>query len=108
MTLSMNMRVNNMSANGSVDIRKEKFNTWLLNISDAKVSTIAKKGEVDETWIKIPDEHLLPIVGDYIQTIIESTYLDFNNFYHDEDYLRERSILTPVNEVVDEINDYIF
>jgi len=108
MTLSMSMRVNNMSSHGSVDTRMENFNNWLLNIGDGKVPAIAKKGEVDATWIKIPYQHLLLTDGGYIQILFESTHPYFNNFYHDEGYLRERSILTVVNEVVDKINDYIF
>ena len=66
MTLSMSLRVNNMSSDGSADTRKENLNNWLLNIGDGKVLAIAKKGEVDATLIKIPDEHLLLIDEGYI------------------------------------------
>jgi len=38
---------------------------------------------------------------------MDNTYLELNKKSRNEEYPRERAILTPLNDTVDEINDYI-
>lgn len=57
-----------------------------------------------------PNTRSLPYIHrgeDHVANIVSSTYPDLSNNYKDLDYLRKRAILTPTNQIVAEINDYI-
>ncbi|XP_071686774.1 uncharacterized protein [Rutidosis leptorrhynchoides] len=54
-TLSRIMRVNEYTPDGHLDTRKQNFNKWVLDIGEGKVPAIAKDGEDEPTWIKIPE-----------------------------------------------------
>ncbi|GKG27150.1 ATP-dependent DNA helicase PIF1-like protein, partial [Tanacetum coccineum] len=43
-----------------------------------------------------------------IEAIVAETYPNFIERQHDEEYLKERAILTSRNDDVDEINTYMF
>ena len=50
------------------------------------------------------------LIKDYenlIHAIINEIYTNFSNEYNDYQYIRERAIVTPINEVVDIINRQI-
>ncbi|GLT45046.1 hypothetical protein SLA2020_189100 [Shorea laevis] len=106
--LEKNMRVSETNAEGLPDVANKQFNKWLLDIGDGKIQAIAKEVQEHATWIKIPDEFLIPRAENPIQQIISNTYPDFDNMHDDQNYLTERAILTPLNETVDRINDYMF
>ncbi|KAK1559467.1 hypothetical protein Q3G72_014806 [Acer saccharum] len=83
------------------------FTEWVLALGDGKLPTISLEGEEDSCWIVIPDDLLIPIFVDPIASIVSSTYPDLINKYKDPEYLRNRGILTPTNQTVDEINSYV-
>ncbi|GKD01762.1 ATP-dependent DNA helicase PIF1-like protein [Tanacetum coccineum] len=60
-----------------------------------------KQGEDEATWIEIPERFL-------IKHVVQEMYLDFTTRQHDDDYLKERAILTPRNDDADAINAYMF
>ncbi|XP_074356398.1 uncharacterized protein LOC141696111 [Apium graveolens] len=62
-----------------------------------------------ETEFVVPDEYVVksPLKSP-IKTLIDIIYPDFQNNLHSQEYLRSRSILTPTNIVVDDINTQIF
>ncbi|KAK3225876.1 hypothetical protein Dsin_005738 [Dipteronia sinensis] len=82
------------------------FVTCLL-FCDEKLPTVSLEGEEDSCWIKIPDDLLIPDSVDHVASIVSSTYPDLINKYKDPNYLRNRGILTPTNQTVDEINSYV-
>ena len=84
-----------------------EFKKWVLDIGDGTVPAIAKDGEIEETWIKIPDEFLIEPEQDPIEKIVTSTYPLFEEMQGNTKYLKERAILTPKNETVNEINQYM-
>ncbi|PWZ44464.1 hypothetical protein Zm00014a_002808 [Zea mays] len=45
--------------------------------------------------------------GDKTACIVKKVYEDLQTNYMDLQYLKDRAILTPTNDVVDSINDYI-
>ena len=83
-----------------------EFSKWVLNIGEGAIQT-AKEGETESTWIKIPDEFLLKPCDDKIPCIVNAVSTDLLTNYRDTTYLQKRAILTPTNELVDEINRYI-
>nr|GEU70500.1 ATP-dependent DNA helicase PIF1-like [Tanacetum cinerariifolium] len=62
----------------------------------------------EPTWIEIPEEFLIKSRTSPIEEIIAKTYLEFTLRQSDDDYLKERVILTPRNDDVDAINENIF
>ncbi|XP_056685899.1 uncharacterized protein [Spinacia oleracea] len=104
--LTMNMRLQ-----GTADqIGKQElaqFSQWVLDVGDGKIPAIVMEGEEEPNWIEIPDDILLKDKGDKKKAIIQEIYPDLLNKYRDLNYLTERAILTPKNEGVDEINNYI-
>ncbi|XP_071694287.1 uncharacterized protein [Rutidosis leptorrhynchoides] len=107
-TLSRIMRVNEYTPDGHLHTRKQKFNKWVIDIGEGKVPAIAKDGEDETTWIEIPEEFIISSKKTPIETIVDTIFPDFPVRQEDEDYLRERAILTPRNDDADEINKHMF
>ena len=65
---------------------------------------IAISYDSEPNWIKIPEEFLIRNENNGLHNLIASIYPDFDTNYADWSYLREREILAPTNDDVDEIN----
>ncbi|GJS64165.1 ATP-dependent DNA helicase PIF1-like protein [Tanacetum coccineum] len=61
---------------------------WTRAISKAN-------GEDEPTWIEIPEEFLIKSSDSPIEQIVVETYPNCIERQHDDDYLKERAILTP-------------
>ncbi|XP_026434765.1 uncharacterized protein LOC113332439 [Papaver somniferum] len=73
-----------------------------------ETTTKAIAGEDEEpTWIKIPDDLLIKADENPIEAIVDAVYPDLIARFKDKNYLRERCILAPKNDIVDHINDYV-
>ncbi|XP_071708683.1 uncharacterized protein [Rutidosis leptorrhynchoides] len=107
-TLSRIMRVNEFTADGQVDPRKQQFNKWVLDIRDGKVPTVCKDREEEPTWIEIPVEFIVKSDKPPIDAIVDTIFPDFLEIHKNEDYLSERAILTPRNDDADQINKHMF
>ncbi|XP_071705325.1 uncharacterized protein [Rutidosis leptorrhynchoides] len=107
-TLTRIMRVNEYAPDGAIDTRKRLFNKWVLDIGDGNVPASTRDGEDEATWIKIPDEYIVESDTSPIDTIVDTIFPDFIANHQDEDYLRERAILTPRNDDADQINKRMF
>ncbi|XP_030945658.1 uncharacterized protein LOC115970127 [Quercus lobata] len=53
--LTKNMRANEDLTTTASRNKILEFKKWVLDIGDGTVPAIAKDGEIEETWIKIPD-----------------------------------------------------
>ncbi|GJR45664.1 ATP-dependent DNA helicase PIF1-like protein [Tanacetum coccineum] len=102
-TLMRSMKVNKYSANGALDSSKQEFNRWVLAVGDGNLTAKIKEGEDEPTWIEIPERFLIKEWDTPIQQIVAETYPNFTLRQTDEEYLKERAILTPRNEDADEI-----
>ncbi|CAI0476116.1 unnamed protein product [Linum tenue] len=58
-------------------------------------------------WVEIPEALLIQTVGSPVQTMATEIYTDFQQRYHNISYLTERSIITPTNRNVTEINAHM-
>ncbi|XP_026398120.1 uncharacterized protein LOC113293890 [Papaver somniferum] len=106
--LSVNMRLLNGNCNSAEKQSISEFSKWILDLGDGKLPAKAIKGEDDEpTWIKIPDDLLIESGENPIETIFQAIYPRLLDKIEDQDYLRKRCILTPKNDIVDQINDYV-
>ncbi|GJY16903.1 ATP-dependent DNA helicase PIF1-like protein [Tanacetum coccineum] len=102
------MRVNEYTGNKEIDTRKQKFNRWVLAVGDGKLPAKQKEAEDEPTWIQIPEEFLIKSWSTPIEKIVSETYPDFTTRQTDDQYLKERAILTPWNDDADAINEYMF
>jgi hypothetical protein len=85
----------------------EEFSTWLLDIGDGNIKATAKEKEEEPCWITIPHEYLLLPKDDKISCIVNTTFSDLHTNYADAQYIKDRAILTPTNDIADTINSHI-
>ncbi|XP_026451085.1 uncharacterized protein LOC113351282 [Papaver somniferum] len=106
--LSENMRLLNGNCNSAEKQSISEFSKWILDLGDGKLPSKEIEGEDDEpTWIKIPDDLLIESGENPIETIVQAIYPGLLDKIENQDYLRKRCILTPKNDTVDQINDYV-
>jgi hypothetical protein len=79
----------------------------MLDIGEGNIKAVAKEDETEASWIKIPEELLLKPSGDKVACMVDDVYSDLTTKYMDIDYLRQRVILIPTNDIADVINNYI-
>jgi len=107
MRLSINMRLSNPSLSPQDKIEMEKFAKWVLEIGEGRVPMVVKNNQLQNDWIQIPQNLVLSPNGPKIPAIAETIYDDFDLFYASIPYLAQRSIVCPVNAIVDEINSFM-
>nr|ABD65060.1 hypothetical protein 27.t00039 [Brassica oleracea] len=82
----------------------ESFSNWILDIGDGKIN-LPNDGQVE---IGIPSDLLIQNSGeDPIETMAKEVYGQAFQTSTDKDLYRHRAILTPTNDEVDKINDYM-
>ena len=77
------------------------FAEWVLSLGDGTTPAMAREGESDPSWITIHDELLIHTDGDKIDAIVQVVCKDVHTRYSEVDYLKERAILTPTNQVAE-------
>lgn len=61
--------------------------------------------DIEPTWIQIPKELQIEYSGDPVKAIMDEIYGSLQLTHGNIDYLRDRAILTPLNEYVAKINE---
>ncbi|XP_074303209.1 uncharacterized protein LOC141637635 [Silene latifolia] len=89
------------------DGQRQRFNKWLLAMGDGRLEAKAEEHEDEGTWIKIPEEYTSVCGKLDIKQVVDEIYPSFVEGSKDDEYLRERAILTPLNETTDTVNDYM-
>jgi ATP-dependent DNA helicase PIF1 len=91
------MRV--QAAEGADQLRVQHHVNWLLRIGDGIVPT-------QEGKIKLPDEIVTnsDTVHGNLQQVIDHVYGLIQHSYKEPEYFTKRSILSPLNVTVDELN----
>ncbi|XP_057438322.1 uncharacterized protein LOC130730349 [Lotus japonicus] len=102
LTLTKNMRLQTGRSAAEVDELK-KFSEWILSIGDGN----AGKQVEDETILDIPHDLLIPHSGDAMASIVNSTYPSFLQDYENPKFFQDCAILSPTNEIVDSLNEYM-
>ncbi|GJQ97532.1 ATP-dependent DNA helicase PIF1-like protein [Tanacetum coccineum] len=69
---------------------------------------LKNESEDEPTWIEIPEEFLIKSWTSLIEQIVTKTYPDFTSRQTDDDYLKERAILTLRNDDANAINENMF
>ena len=82
----------------------DAFVRWILQVDEGEVHGISISDDEELDWIKILYEFVIPNDEDGVQNLIAVVYPNLVTKHTDWVYLRERGILTPTNDDVDEIN----
>ncbi|KAK9666496.1 hypothetical protein RND81_14G188700 [Saponaria officinalis] len=106
-TLSKSMRVSESKIDPQKQERNRAFNNWLLAMGDGRLEAKTEDHETEATWIKIPAEYIGSSGALDIATAVRQIYPDFDNMCYDPEYLKQRAILTPLNETADLINSHM-
>ncbi|KAL8132733.1 hypothetical protein AgCh_008274 [Apium graveolens] len=102
-TLVENMRVEKHVPPITVDDQVVNFKEWMLKLGNRVHQTYdLGDNNSDSSWINIPKE--VTYSGDPIKAIVDEIYTYLNQNHGSLEYLRDRAILTPLNEYVDKIN----
>jgi hypothetical protein len=107
LSLTENMRLLSPSPDPAFQQQVTEFSKWILDVGEGKLPSIAKEGESEPTWIKIPRELLLYTDGDKLACIVSEIYPDLLTNFSDPAYLAGRAILTPTNDLADTVNNYM-
>ncbi|KAK9050845.1 hypothetical protein SSX86_030188 [Deinandra increscens subsp. villosa] len=105
--LTTNMRLSCPSTSAADLMEMRRFNKWILDMGCGKLPAISLEGEDVATWITIPDDLLIPVAADGIDAIVSNTYPGISERFTDMTYLKERCILCPTNDEVDNINLHV-
>ncbi|KAL7085427.1 hypothetical protein ACP275_14G281600 [Erythranthe tilingii] len=100
LTLTKNMRLSSTSSNCE---ELKNFSDWVLSIGDG-TNGDDNDGVMD---IEIPEDLLIKPLGNHLASIVEETYPNLLDNIMDSEYLQQRAILAPTNEIVDKVNDYM-
>lgn len=105
--LTINMRLLGMSRSGLPTDEVRAFSDWVLSIGDGTATGTVHGDDGDFELVEIPPDLLVPKLGSPIDNIIRSTYPNLDTLYSNPDYLRERAIISPKNDTIDEINNRV-
>ncbi|CAN0922382.1 hypothetical protein LINGRAHAP2_LOCUS33036 [Linum grandiflorum] len=89
------------------NIEGMQFHDWLLAVGDGRITSIPQPNSSTSDWIHIPNCFVIPESTSPVKDLIARVYPDLINNYHNVAYIRSRAIVTPTNDMVTEINDYI-
>ena len=107
LTLQTNMRL--FSPDLSHDAQSEiaEFSKWVLDLGEGKLRTDTHGVDTEPVWIDIPPDLLIDTDHDRIASIVSSVYPNFKSNFADPSYLCKRAVLTPTNEIADEVNLFV-
>ncbi|XP_074352042.1 uncharacterized protein LOC141691202 [Apium graveolens] len=84
-----------------------KFSKWVLDVGDGTLPNIHPDDVVHDPDVSIPEKFIIRSQNKPIKHIVDKIYPNISKNIVDPDYLKERSILTPTNAIVNDINSYI-
>ncbi|KAL3625826.1 hypothetical protein CASFOL_030355 [Castilleja foliolosa] len=106
--LKKNMRIIENTEDIGHATTTAEFKNWLLEVGDGRADAISRSPNEHPVWIKIPDNLLIKSWDCAIEEIAKTTYPSFEESMHEDIYLTERAILTPLNDDADKVNSYMF
>ncbi|CAL1396900.1 unnamed protein product [Linum trigynum] len=105
--LTQNMRVTSGAANQRQIFGGKTFAEWTLSVGDGTVAAKSFADNQPTDWIEIPESFMIQSTDTPIDKMTSEIYSDFSQRFHSVSYLTERSIVTPTNSNVTEINDHM-
>ncbi|KAM2134401.1 hypothetical protein ACFX1R_004418 [Malus domestica] len=105
--LKENMRLSKTGLNEQEKQELADFANWILQIGNGNVANSILSTDEESSWVEISKDFLINFDDDPIENMVLAVYTDFETNFHDVSYLKERAIVTPRNNTVTEINDFM-
>ncbi|CAI0422146.1 unnamed protein product, partial [Linum tenue] len=105
--LTQNMRVTSDAANQRRIFGGQTFAEWTLSVGDGIVRAKSFVENQPTDWIEISESFMIQSTDAPIEKMTSEIYSDFSQRFHSASYLTERSIVTPTNSNVTEINTHM-
>ncbi|XP_028944574.2 uncharacterized protein [Malus domestica] len=105
--LKENMRLSKTGLNEQEKQELADFANWILQIGNGNVANSILSTDEESSWVEISKDFLINFDDDPIENMVSAVYTDFKTNFHDVSYLKERAIVTPRNNTVTEINDFM-
>ncbi|CAN0839975.1 hypothetical protein LINGRAHAP2_LOCUS2707 [Linum grandiflorum] len=105
--LHANMRINDSEVNRNQHFHGMNFSDWVLALGDGKLGNIQSSTSTHNDRIQLPQQFVLPASPNPIAALVDRVYPNIYNSYQNVAYIRNRAIVTPTNNIVTEINDYV-
>nr|GEZ33386.1 hypothetical protein [Tanacetum cinerariifolium] len=100
--LIANMRLN-VGARPEDVKELQEFAEWILKVKDGDI----EEHYDEEVFVDLPEQILHDAADDPVTSIVDFTYLNILGNINDLSYFQENSILAPINEVVDNMNEHL-
>ncbi|XP_074352765.1 uncharacterized protein LOC141691914 [Apium graveolens] len=84
-----------------------EFNKWVLDVGNGTLPNVHPDDIISDPEVVIPDKFLIKARENPLKAVVDVVYPDLAKNIKNADYLRERSIITPTNAIVGDINSYI-
>ncbi|XP_074327619.1 uncharacterized protein LOC141665533 [Apium graveolens] len=84
-----------------------EFRRWVLDVGNGTLPNVHPDDIISDPEVVIPDKFLIRARENPPKAVIDVVYPELAKNIKNVDYLRERSILTPTNVIVGDINSYI-
>jgi len=101
----MRLRASSLSPEEKTEL--QQFAEWFLSIGDGTTPNTVPVEQHDTTWVQIPKYILLPAEQRNLTGLISFVYGSTPHMSELPDYLCERAILAPTNELAAAINSQV-
>lgn len=102
--LTKNMRLNDENLTTAEKEEMMEFANWILHIGNGTATAITFGQEDEPSWVKIPEDLLIPESENNLERILDEIYENFDENMDNRQYLKDRVVIAPTNEVVDKLN----
>ena len=103
--LFKSIRIREIQPSGELNSLAFQFNKWVPNLVMERSTQFVRKEKMFLLGQKYL--HLLYLLSDPIKQIVDNIYTNLQQQMWNVEYLGQRAILTPLNDIVDEINNII-
>ncbi|OMO90279.1 DNA helicase PIF1, ATP-dependent [Corchorus olitorius] len=77
------------------------------DIGNGTVPHALPEDDSEGTWIRVPQNLMVHSNEEPLQAITEEIYPDIKNYFAHSSYIKQRAIVTPFNDTVEDLNNYI-
>ncbi|XP_074336959.1 uncharacterized protein LOC141718991 [Apium graveolens] len=101
--LEKNMRL----SSGKTEQEKHEiaeFSKWVLDVGNGTLPNVYPDDIISDPKVVIPDKFMIRARENPLKAVVDVVYPDLAKNIKNADYLRERSVLTPTNAIVGDIN----
>ncbi|XP_021761437.1 uncharacterized protein LOC110726293 [Chenopodium quinoa] len=82
----------------------QEFADWIIKFGEGDIAGVPITEEGEPNWIEMPHDFLITDDEHGLQNLINFVYPNLPSNYIDWEYLKDRGILAPTNNDVDELN----